>query len=87
MTPEVVRRIDGRREVLRRIQSCWRASREARSRILDELQAITGFHRKSLVRLLRGDLGRKQPGPTYGLKVREAVRLSFMMRGTYTCPS
>ncbi|NPA93749.1 MAG: transposase family protein [Chloroflexi bacterium] len=73
-------RIDERRKVLRRIQPRYgRASRKARSRMLDELQAITGLHRKSLIRLLRGDLRRKprtrQRGPTDGPKVREAIRL------------
>jgi len=80
MNPEVSMSVDERRKILIRVQARYRqASRRARSRILDELQAITGLHRKSLIRLLRGDLRRKprrrQRGPTYGPKVREAIRL------------
>ena len=80
MNPEVSMSVDERRKILIRVQARYRqASRRVRSRMLDERQAITGLHRKSLIRLLRGDLRRKprrrQRGPTYGLKVREAIRL------------
>ena len=45
-------------------------TKKERSRLLDEAQAITGLHRKSLIRLLKGELARKrrtrQRGKTYG---------------------
>ena len=45
---------DGRRELLRSIGERYRAgSREAKCRILDEFVAITGYHRKHAIRILR----------------------------------
>ena len=80
MNPEVTMSVDERRKILQRVQARYRqASRQERSRILDALQPLTGLHRKSLIRLLAGDLERqprtRQRGPTYGPKVRETIRL------------
>jgi hypothetical protein len=57
----------------------WQAPKKSeRSRLLDEMQAVTGLHRKSLVRLIRGDLARKprrqQRGKTYGAEVEGVIQ-------------
>ena len=56
------------------------AEREAKGRLLDEMQHVTGLHRKSLVRLLgRGGLARRrrqrQRGRGYGAAVDDALRV------------
>lgn len=56
------------------------ADRAGRARLLDEMEAVTGMHRKSLVRLLiRADLARRargwQRGTTYGPRVHDAIHL------------
>lgn len=54
-------------------------NRRQRSDLLDEAEQVTGRHRKSLIRLLRGRLERKrrsrQRGRSYGPPVEYAVRL------------
>jgi hypothetical protein len=51
--------------------------RKERSLLLDEMQAVTGLHRKSLLRLIHGELARKprrkQRGKTYGAEVEAAI--------------
>lgn len=69
-----------RRKYLHLLQSSYRsASRRKRSELLDEAERVTGRHRKSLIRLLRGNLERKprsrQRGRAYGPQVEYAVRL------------
>jgi len=52
--------IDERREYLKAVQKRYvGASKAERGRMLDDMEAITGLHRKSLIRLLAGDLKRK----------------------------
>ena len=50
-----------------------------RGQLLDEMQEVTGKHRKSLIRLINGELARKkrkrERGCTYGAKVQDAVKL------------
>ena len=80
MNPEEPMSIDERRKYLHKMQErYWKASRSEKSRFLDEMHAVTGLHRKSIIRLIRGDLRRKprrrQRGFTYGADVRDAVRL------------
>ena len=70
--------IDERRKYLRRMQRRYRkASRAEKSKLLDEMEAVTELHRKSLIRLMRSDLERKprsgQRGRTYGAEVAAAV--------------
>ncbi len=69
-----------RRKYLRLLQSSYRsASRRQRSELLDEAERVTGRHRKSLIRWLRGNIERKlrsrQRGRSYGPQVEYAVRL------------
>ncbi len=72
--------IDERRKYLRMMQKRYfQASRKERGRLLDEMEAVTELHRKSLVRLIRSDLKRRprrrQRGRTYGPEVDDALRV------------
>jgi len=64
--------IDERRKYLHkvRLRNWVVQTKKERSRLLDKAQAITGLHHKSLIRLLKGELARKQHtrqrGKTYG---------------------
>jgi hypothetical protein len=72
--------IDERRKYLRKMQKRYRkASEKERSMLLDEMLQITSLHRKSLIRLINGDLARKprtkQRGRTYGIEVHRALKV------------
>jgi len=67
--------VDERQKYLRAMKKRYRqASKKGRGRLLDEMEAIIGLHRKSLIRLMRGPLTRKrrrqqrvlQPSPRPG---------------------
>ena len=69
-----------RRKYLRLIRKRYvKASRLERGRLLDEMEAVTRLHRKSLIRLMSGSLERKvrrkQRGRTYGPEVDDALRV------------
>lgn len=73
--------IDERRKCVKRMQGRYLAAGRAdRGRLLDDLGALTGLHRKSLVRLLRSaDLARRPRtsgrGREYGIAVDDALRV------------
>jgi hypothetical protein len=73
--------IDERRKYLARMEPRYRqAGRAQQGQLLDEMEAMTGLHRKSLVRLLRaGGLARqprrRQRGRVYGSEVDDALRM------------
>jgi hypothetical protein len=72
--------IDERRKYLRMMHKRYvDAPRQERSRLLDEMQAVTGMHRKALIRLMKGPLARKgrakQRGKGYGPAVDDALRV------------
>ena len=72
--------IDERRKYLRKMKTRYRrADRKARGRLLDEMEAVTGLHRKSLIRLINGSLERKRRqrdrGRTYGPEVDRAIQV------------
>jgi hypothetical protein len=72
--------IDERRKYLRHMQKRYRrASRKGQKLLLDEMEAVTQLHRKSLTRLMNGDLARKprsrQRGRTYGIEVVRALKI------------
>ncbi len=72
--------IDERRKYLRKMQERYlQADRPGRGHLLDEMETITGLHRKSLIRLMRGNLTRKprrrQRGRVYGPEVDDALRV------------
>lgn len=55
------------------------ASRKGRSQLLTEMQQVTGLHRKTLIRLMHSEMGRRlrrqQRGRTYGAAVDDALRV------------
>jgi hypothetical protein len=70
--------IDERYKYVRCMKKRYRqANREGRGCLLDEMQAVTGLHRKSLIRLINGSPTRKprsrERGPTYGPEVERAL--------------
>ena len=71
--------VNERRKYLHKMRiRYWQAKeKKAKSALLDEMAAVTGLHRKSLIRLITGDLARKprrqQRGKTYGVEVQQAV--------------
>jgi hypothetical protein len=73
--------VDERRKCLKRMQGRYvGGTREERSRLLDELVVLTGLHRKSVVRLLKGPSLDRQPrrrqrGREYGAAVDDALRI------------
>jgi hypothetical protein len=72
--------IDERRKYLRRMKTLYdKASRKERGRLLSDMEAVTELHRKSLIRLMNGDLERKprrkQRGKTYKADVDHALRI------------
>lgn len=78
MSTDEAMTIDERRKYLKKMQQRYRpASRGERGRLLDEMETVSGLHRKSLIRLMKGDLRRRarrrQRGVTYGPAVRHVV--------------
>lgn len=68
-----------RRELTAALVERYRsAGRADNGRILDELCAVTGWHRKHAVRVLASDVAispeaRRQRRPTYGAPIRDAL--------------
>jgi hypothetical protein len=72
--------IDERRKYLHKMQRRYRkADRAGKAVLLDEMTAVTGLHRKTLIRLMKMPLARKkrcrQRGRTYGPEVDDALRV------------
>ena len=72
--------IDERRKYLKKMQERYlQADRKERGQLLDEMEAVTELHRKSLIRLMKGSLERqprrRQRGRTYGPDVDDALRV------------
>ncbi len=72
--------IDERRKYLVKMQNRYvAADRGGKGTLLKEMESVTGLHRKSLVRLMKGELRRKvrttQRVRVYGPDVRYAVRI------------
>jgi hypothetical protein len=72
--------IDERRKYLKKMQERYlQADRKGRGHLLDEMETITGLHRKSLIRLMVGNLTRqprrRQRGRVYGPEVDDALRV------------
>ena len=71
--------VDERRKYLHKMRvRYWQAKdKTERGQLLDETQVVTGLHRKSVLRLLHGELARKarkkQRGKTYGVEVDTAI--------------
>jgi hypothetical protein len=81
MTTEDAMTITERRKYLTKMQSRYRgAAHQERSWLLTEMEAITGLHRKSLIRLMAQSSLRRVPrsrqrGGVYGAEVRHVVRV------------
>jgi len=59
MSTEDEMTIDERVKYLRRMKKRYRkANRKEQGRLLDEMEAVTELHRKSLIRLMNGSLER-----------------------------
>ena len=72
--------IDERYKYLRIVQPRYLAAdRKAQQVLLDEMEKTTGLHRKSLIRVLSGEIvrqpRRKQRGRVYGAAVADAIRV------------
>ena len=73
--------INERRKYLHKMRlRYWKAKRKKeKGQLLDEMEAVTGLHRKSIIRLISGDLSRrprkKERGRYYGPEVDDAVRV------------
>ena len=80
MSPEEPMDVNERRKYLHKMKPLYQhATRSQKSALLTEMEAVTGLHRKSLIRLLHGNLRRKprrrQRGPTYTETTRKAIHL------------
>jgi hypothetical protein len=80
MTTEDKMTVDERRKYLRRMKRRYvQADRKEQGRLLDEMEAVTELHRKSLIRLINGSLERtprqRQRGLTYGSEVEYALSI------------
>ena len=81
MSIEEQMNVDERRKYLHKMRiRYWQTqSRKERSKLLDEMEVVTELHRKSLLRLIHGDLARKprckQRGKTYGAEVKAVVQV------------
>lgn len=74
--------IDERWKYLRKMRTRYvDADRPTKRALLDEMEAVTGLHRKSLVRLMNGSLERKvrsqQRAKSYGAEVDDALRVIY----------
>lgn len=72
--------VNERRKYLHKMWGRYRkADKSEKTRLLDEIEAVTGLHRKSIIRTLNGRLSRKrrtkQRGKEYGTDVEDAIRV------------
>lgn len=72
--------IDERRKYLHKMKKRYnKASRKEKGKLLNEMEAVIGMDRKTLIRLINGDLERKprkkQRGRIYGPEVDDALRV------------
>ena len=80
MSTEDQMTINERRKYLRRMKPRYaKANRKEKGRLLDEMEAVTGMHRKSLTRLINDSLERhprsQERGETYGPQIDDALRI------------
>jgi len=72
--------INERRKYLHKMWKLYRgATKKEKSKMLDDMEHVTGMNRKSIIRILNGRLSRKkrtnERGPTYGGDVIAAARI------------
>ena len=71
--------INERRKYIWKMWSRYKhCGKTEKGKLLQEMEAVTGMHRKSLIRILNGRLSRKkrqkQRGKEYGVEVEDAIR-------------
>ena len=81
MNPEDKMTIEERYQYLGRMKKRYqKADRRERSKLLDEMEAYTGLHRKSIIRLVGTELQRRPPsrerGYIYGSDIRAIVAVT-----------
>lgn len=72
--------IDERRKYIHKMWGRYRqTNKKGKGKLLDEIEVVTGMHRKAIIRLLNGRLSRKkrnrERGREYGIDVSDAVRV------------
>lgn len=72
--------VDERRKYIHKMWERYReANRQEKGRLLDEIEAVTGLHRKTIVRTINGQLSRKkrsrERGREYGIEVDDVIRV------------
>ena len=72
--------IDERRKYIHKMWGRYRQGKKGeKGKLLDEIEAVTGMHRKAIIRLLNGRLSRKkrsrERGKEYGVEVGDTVRV------------
>ena len=72
--------IDERRKYIHKMWGRYRQGKKGeKGKLLDEIEAVTGMHRKAIIRLLNGRLSRKkrsrERGKEYGAEVADTVRV------------
>jgi transposase InsO family protein len=80
MSTEEKMTIEERYKYLRLMKKRYvKAGRKEKGQFLDEMEEVTGLHRKSLIRLLKSNLRRKnrskERGATYGADIDDALRV------------
>lgn len=72
--------VNERRKYLHKMWGRYRkAGKQEKTRLLDEMEAVTGLHRKSILRTINGQLSRKkrrrERGRAYGVDIDDATRV------------
>ena len=72
--------VNERRKYIHKMWGRYRkANKKEKEKLLDEIEDVTRMHRKSIIRILNGQLSRKkrrrERGRTYGVEVDDAVRV------------
>jgi len=72
--------VNERRKYLHKMWGRYRkAGKQEKTQLLDEMEAVTGLHRKSILRTINGQLSRKkrirERGKTYSVDVDDATRV------------
>lgn len=72
--------VNERRKYMHKMWGRYRkANKVEKGKLLNEIEQVTGMHRKAIIRVLNGQLSRKkryrQRGKTYGVDVDDAVRV------------
>ena len=72
--------VNERRKYIHKMWTRYReADKQEKGRLLDEIESVTGLHRKSITRTINGQLSRKkrlrQRGREYGVEVDDSIRV------------